>query len=283
MNGALLQLKPPNFSFTSDNLLTSTAPYASANGMEITAGSQLESIFSQNGADYLCVPGSGNCNPNSGTQITLTVVAAAVAQNTCTQEPSASNILPSGEWELLVASGAAGSAGPQGPIGLTGATGATGPEGPSGPAGPPGPSGGQGATYLFQSQCLSAGCSSQLTTSGVETTVAAAHFSGGSYWILGTVNLSNISTASPSGGGQCTIQDTLLQLSQNPNNVTNFSFLVPVGGSYSAPLQVTLIVPPRLADTVSILCTVVDPGGLFATAQAVATITSLQVTSIQTQ
>jgi hypothetical protein len=156
MNGALLTLLPPNaINLTqSDNLLTASSPYFDGEGIEFTAGSQNEGIFSQNGVAYLCVPGSGTCNTINARA--LNIIVTAVAQD-CASEPNAANLLPNGEWDLLAASGAAGAAGaqgppgaagPQGPAGLTGATGSQGAQGPPGPTGPTGPPGSQGLQGL---------------------------------------------------------------------------------------------------------------------------------------
>lgn len=137
-NGAALALLPPNSIVSSDNLLSSTAPYASPSGTEFKAGTVAYAIFSLNGVNYLCNPGSGNCNPNGGTPITLTVSSGT---QTCVSEPGPNNMLPSGEWELLAAAGATGSQGPQGIMGFPGIQG---PLGPAGPAGPQGIMGSQG-------------------------------------------------------------------------------------------------------------------------------------------
>jgi hypothetical protein len=124
LNGAQLTLVPPSATGpinAIDNLISPTFPYASPGGTEFLAGTQPEGIFSANGIDYLCQPGSGDCTVNRATPITLTVSSGT---QTCAQEPGTNNMLPSGEWELLAA---AGSTGPMGPIG------------PQGFQGPPGP------------------------------------------------------------------------------------------------------------------------------------------------
>ncbi len=133
MNGAQMTLLPPNYVQTSDNILSSARPYASPNGLEFTLGRTIEGIFSSNGIDYLCNPGSGNCVIGIATPITLNV-SSGTAQF-CAQEPGTNNMLPSGEWELLAA---AGGTGPQGIMGSPGPQGPLGPAGPQGPAGPAG-------------------------------------------------------------------------------------------------------------------------------------------------
>jgi Collagen triple helix repeat (20 copies) len=141
MNGAPLTLLPPNFAFSSDNLLSASSPYIDGVGLEFNAGGQIEAFFSANGIVYLCQPGTGNCNPSNGTPVTLTVSADT---HPCATEPGVTNVLPTGEWELLAAAGSPGPTGPQGPVGAPGAPGAPGTAGPQGTAGPAGPTGPQG-------------------------------------------------------------------------------------------------------------------------------------------
>jgi len=148
MNGYPLTLLPPNYLplTQTDNILSTLYPYFDSEGMEYLAGSSYGGLFGLNGVAYFCTPGYGHCPP---TTIPIVLTVTPVPQ-VCAQEPTASNLLPNGEWELVAASGAIG---PQGPVGLTGATGAqgaqgpqgaVGPQGPGGAAGPPGPQGPQG-------------------------------------------------------------------------------------------------------------------------------------------
>jgi hypothetical protein len=288
MNGSPMTLLPINFVYStqSDNLFSPALPHFDGAGVEFSAGNDNHGFYVNAGVDTLCLIGGGRCaSSSSPVNFTATQIGA------CSQEPSASNILPTGEWELLAASGAAGlpgAPGSIGPPGPTGATGATGPQGPSGPAGPPGPSGGGQGTNLFQSPCSSNGCIATQLSSGANPIVAATNLPGGgsSYWILGTVNISNFVTPQTGGNGfgDCRILDTSGQIPINNNNVSDVQFIVANGGSYSVVLQVNVTVPRAdHVDQVSINCSVQDLLGGSATAQAFATITSFPVTSIQTQ
>lgn len=274
INGSTITIHGIRFGVAIPTVTMDGIPLAVSSSTSTTVVATLSSAITSNPGTYLLKLVNNNLTGDD----TVRAVKFEVAVGA--QGPQG----PAGFPGAPGASGPAGAAGPAGPAGTPGTPGKPGVDGLPGPPGQPGAPGPPGPTNLFQSPCSGPGCFSQLVDNAA-TIVAATNLPQGSYWILGTVNILTNPNSPPSVVGNCTIQDPLFKIGSNPDNLTRFTFFVPSGprgASYSASLQVTAALPPN--DTVTIACFVGDASGqgLPVFAQALASITSLQVTSIQT-